>query len=84
MTTGAVEGGAGAGAEPARVLVVDDEESITQLVSTVLRYEGFAVETAPDGRAAVRAAKTDTMVTRQRTTRMVSTSGVWMCRRVCD
>ena len=25
----------------ARVLVVDDEESITQLVSTVLRYEGF-------------------------------------------
>ena len=27
----------------ARVLVVDDEESITQLVSTVLRYEGFEV-----------------------------------------
>ncbi|HVG66941.1 MAG TPA: hypothetical protein VM785_02025 [Gaiellales bacterium] len=39
--------------EPARVLVVDDEESITQLVSTVLRYEGFQVETAADGRAAV-------------------------------
>src|SRR5947207_1185327 len=27
-----------------RVLVVDDEESITQLVATVLRYEGFEVE----------------------------------------
>jgi two-component system, OmpR family, response regulator len=41
---------------PARVLVVDDEESITQLVSTVLRYEGFEVETAPDGRTAVKRA----------------------------
>jgi two-component system OmpR family response regulator len=40
-----------------RVLVVDDEESITQLVSTVLQYEGFEVETAGDGRAAVRAAE---------------------------
>jgi two-component system OmpR family response regulator len=37
-----------------RVLVVDDEASITQLVSTVLRYEGFEVETAADGREAVR------------------------------
>jgi two-component system OmpR family response regulator len=44
--------------DPARVLVVDDEESITQLVSTVLRYEGFAVDTAADGTAAVRAART--------------------------
>jgi two-component system, OmpR family, response regulator len=44
--------------EPARVLVVDDEDSITQLVSTVLRYEGFAVQTAADGTAAVKAART--------------------------
>jgi two-component system OmpR family response regulator len=36
--------------------VVDDEESITQLVSTVLRYEGFEVETANDGRTAVKRA----------------------------
>jgi two-component system OmpR family response regulator len=41
---------------PTRVLVVDDEESITQLVSTVLRYEGFEVETANDGRTAVKRA----------------------------
>jgi two-component system OmpR family response regulator len=47
--------GAGAGA---RILVVDDEESITQLVSTVLRYEGFEVESALDGRAAVKLART--------------------------
>jgi two-component system OmpR family response regulator len=43
---------------PARVLVVDDEDSITQLVSTVLRYEGFDVQTAADGTAAVKAART--------------------------
>ena len=43
---------------PARVLVVDDEDSITQLVSTVLRYEGFEVQTAADGTAAVKAART--------------------------
>jgi two-component system OmpR family response regulator len=40
-----------------RVLVVDDEDSITQLVATVLRYEGFEVECAADGRTAVRTAR---------------------------
>ncbi len=38
---------------PARVLVVDDEPSIRELVSTVLRYEGFEVSVAADGRAAL-------------------------------
>ena len=33
-----------------RVLVVDDEANITDLVATVLRYEGFDVETAASGR----------------------------------
>ncbi len=42
------------GAERARILVVDDEESITQLVSTALRYEGFEVQTADTGKAALR------------------------------
>jgi len=42
-----------AGDVPARILVVDDEDSITQLVSTALRYEGFTVETAASGRAAL-------------------------------
>ncbi|MFZ0170631.1 MAG: response regulator transcription factor [Acidimicrobiales bacterium] len=32
-----------------RVLVVDDEESITELVAMALRYEGFTVETANAG-----------------------------------
>jgi len=49
------DGRAEAGA-PVRILVVDDEESITQLLSTALRYEGFAVQTAASGRAALTAA----------------------------
>ena len=41
---------------PMRVLVVDDESYITDLVGTALRYEGFQVEEAPGGRAAMAAA----------------------------
>jgi two-component system OmpR family response regulator len=36
-----------------RVLVVDDEPAIRELVQTVLRYEGFEVATAGDGRTAL-------------------------------
>jgi two-component system OmpR family response regulator len=43
---------------PARVLVVDDEDSITDLVSTALRYTGFDVEVASTGRAAISTAAT--------------------------
>ena len=42
-------------ADPARVLVVDDEQSITDFIAIGLRHEGFEVRTAPDGRAALRA-----------------------------
>ena len=37
----------GAAAAPTRILVVDDEPNITDLVATALRYEGFDVT---DGR----------------------------------
>jgi two-component system OmpR family response regulator len=37
----------------ARVLVVDDEDSITDLVSTALRYVGFEVAVAANGRQAL-------------------------------
>ena len=33
--------------DPQRVLVVDDEPNITDLVAMALRYEGFAVQTPP-------------------------------------
>ena len=36
-----------------RVLVVDDEANITDLVATALRYESFDVSTAGDGRTAL-------------------------------
>ena len=39
-----------------RVLVVDDEANITDLVATALRYEGFDVEVASTGSDALRAA----------------------------
>jgi two-component system OmpR family response regulator len=38
-----------------RVLVVDDEPAIRELVTTVLRYEGFEVATAENGREALTA-----------------------------
>lgn len=40
-----------------RVLVVDDEPSIVDSVSTALRYEGFEVSEARTGRAALIAAQ---------------------------
>jgi len=40
-------------ATPSRVLVVDDEPNIADLVSTALRYEGFEVTSAATGRAAL-------------------------------
>ncbi|MCC6267330.1 MAG: response regulator transcription factor [Dehalococcoidia bacterium] len=47
------EGGGRHGEPAARVLVVDDEEPITDLVATALRYEGFDVATAEAGRDAL-------------------------------
>lgn len=40
-----------------RVLVVDDEQSITELLSMALRYEGWQIRSATDGQGAVRAAR---------------------------
>lgn len=39
--------------EPLRVLVVDDEEHITNLLRVGLSYEGYVVATAEDGRTAL-------------------------------
>nr|WP_304442007.1 response regulator transcription factor [Quadrisphaera sp. DSM 44207] len=40
-----------------RVLVVDDESTLTDLLSMALRYEGWQVRTAGDGQGALRAAR---------------------------
>lgn len=43
---------------PIRILAVDDEQSITELLSMAMRYEGWDVHTAATGSAAVKAART--------------------------
>jgi two-component system OmpR family response regulator len=42
---------------PIRVLVVDDEPSLAELLASVLRYEGWDIKTAGDGASAVRTAR---------------------------
>ncbi|WP_156727925.1 response regulator transcription factor [Streptomyces apocyni] len=42
---------------PVRVLVVDDEAALSELLSMALRYEGWQVRTAADGAGAVRAGR---------------------------
>ncbi len=42
---------------PVRILVVDDEPDLTDVLSGALRYEGWAVRTAADGGSALSAAK---------------------------
>jgi two-component system OmpR family response regulator len=40
---------------PNRILVVDDEANICEVITMALRYQGFTVETAPTGRDAIAA-----------------------------
>ena len=42
---------------PLRVLVVDDEPNLAELLTSALRYEGWDVSTALDGQSAVRLAR---------------------------
>jgi two-component system, OmpR family, response regulator len=44
--------------QPVRVLVVDDESTLAELLSMALRYEGWEVQAAGDGLTAVRVART--------------------------
>ena len=41
--------------ESQRILVVDDEPNIADVISMALRYQGFEVETAGDGASALQA-----------------------------
>ena len=45
--------------EAARILVVDDEEIVRDSFSIVLKNAGYAVETAENGREAIRKAETE-------------------------
>jgi two-component system OmpR family response regulator len=43
--------------QPVRVLVVDDEATLAELMSMALRLEGWEIKSAPDGTTAVRTAR---------------------------
>ncbi|WXG42092.1 MAG: response regulator [Candidatus Freyarchaeum deiterrae] len=43
--------------ETARILVIDDDESIRMVLKTILEDEGYIVETAEDGNEAIRKTK---------------------------
>jgi DNA-binding NtrC family response regulator len=43
--------------ERARILVVDDDESIRKVLETILEDEGYVVDTAKNGREAIRKSK---------------------------
>ncbi|MFI5839751.1 response regulator transcription factor [Catenuloplanes sp. NPDC051500] len=56
-TTGSRQELRRADGSPVRVLVVDDESTLAELLSMALRYEGWDVRSAGDGGGAVRAAR---------------------------
>jgi len=39
--------------DPARILIVDDEESIRKVLATILEEEGYVAETAKNGKEAI-------------------------------
>lgn len=45
--------------ENARILVIDDDESIRKTMATILKEEGYVVNTAENGREAIRKSKTE-------------------------
>jgi len=43
--------------EPARILVIDDDETVRESLATVLQEQGFAVDTAENGKEAIEKSK---------------------------
>jgi len=45
--------------DPARILIVDDEESIRKVLATILEEEGYVAETAKNGKEAIAKSETE-------------------------
>ncbi len=45
--------------EPARILIVDDDESIRKVLTTILEEEGYIIDTAENGNKAIEKSKTN-------------------------
>jgi two-component system OmpR family response regulator len=69
---------------PARILVVDDEPAITDLLSTALRYMGYEVVTAATGFAALDAAATSAPDLVILDVMLPDLDGFEVCRRLRD
>ncbi len=67
---------------PARILVVDDEESILQFVSYNLRKEGYDITTAPDGDTALELAAESPFDLVVLDIMLPGTDGYEVCRRL--
>jgi two-component system response regulator MprA len=65
-----------------KVLVIDDEESIIEFVKLGLRYEGFQVESAPDGEQGVTAAQRSNPDVIILDVMMPGIDGLEVCRRL--
>jgi two-component system OmpR family response regulator len=74
----------GPGTAPARILVVDDEPAITELLSTALRYMGYDVTTAASGFAALDAAATSAPDLVILDVMLPDIDGFEVCRRLRD
>jgi two-component system OmpR family response regulator len=66
----------------AAVLVVDDEEALTDLVSSALRFAGYEVRTAADGFEALRSIKADPPGVIVLDVNMPELDGFEVCRRL--
>ncbi len=65
-----------------RILVVDDEDAIREAVGYALRGEGYDVDEAADGEAALEAARTDEVDVLVLDQMLPKLSGLEVCRRV--
>jgi two-component system OmpR family response regulator len=74
----------GRSAPDARILVVDDEPTITELLSTALRYMGYEVTTAASGFAALDAAATSAPELVILDVTLPDIDGFEVCRRLRD
>jgi DNA-binding NtrC family response regulator len=45
--------------EPTRILVIDDDESVRKVLTTILKEEGYVVDTAENGKEAIEKTKTN-------------------------
>jgi two-component system OmpR family response regulator len=72
------------GAPGARILVVDDEPAITDLLSTALRYMGYRVATAATGHAALESAATTSPDLVVLDVMLPDLDGFEVCRRLRD